>query len=178
MSTGSINHVTEVIKLMTQILYLLPSFCSSPSMWFLRINGTGGIEITIRFLCRRHYIEHTVYIGLQFLVGICLKHVARTFNSLIHIGIVERETHEFRHIILIAWVGGFYKIRIAPLTLTFAECQRYGNLSCGLDALSPKRVLVYLNRCEWHLGYRITTVVHLAFLCLHATGRGEKDNCC
>ena len=138
MSTGCINHVTEVIKLMTQILYLLPSFCSSPSMWFLRINGTGGIEITIRFLCRRHNIEHTVYIGLQFLVGICLKHVARTFNSLIHIGIVERETHEFRHIILIAWVGGFNKIGIAPLTLTFAECQRYGNLSCGLDALSPE----------------------------------------
>ena len=71
-SAGCIYHVTEVVKFVARLLVLDPTLISRPLMWMLWIDGTGGIEIAIRLLCRSYHIEHAVDVSLQLLVRISL----------------------------------------------------------------------------------------------------------
>ena len=64
-SAGCIYHVTEVVKLVAQILILHPTLISRPSMRVLRVDGTGSIEIAIWLLCCTYHIEHAIDVSLQ-----------------------------------------------------------------------------------------------------------------
>ena len=150
-STGCIYHVTEVVKLVAQILVLHPTLISRPSVWMFRVDSTGCIEITIRFLCRTYYIEHAVDISLQLLVRISLEDIASTFDGLINIGIIEREAHELAHIPLLGLqarvvrmlqgIGSHLEILVTVLALTLAESQWHGYLAGSLQAGTPEGVL-------------------------------------
>ncbi len=56
--TGGIHHVTEVIQLMTQKVLHFPAFLSCPMMWMRRVDGTGGIQVAVRFLGSSHHVQH------------------------------------------------------------------------------------------------------------------------
>ena len=72
MRNSTFYHVSQIIKLMTQFLHLLPPFASCPLMRMFGIHGTRSIEITIRFLCRSDNNQHTINILSQFFVRIGL----------------------------------------------------------------------------------------------------------
>ena len=150
-STGCIYHVTKVVKLVTQILVLDPTLISRPSVWMLRVDGTGGIEIAIWLLSSSYYIEHTVDVSLQLLVRISLEDVAGTFDGLINIGIIEREAHELAHIPLLGvqarvvrmlqGISSHLEVLVTVLALTLAESQWHGYLSDSLQTGTPESIL-------------------------------------
>ena len=150
-STGCIYHVTEVVKLVAQILILHPTLISRPSVWMLWVDGTGSIEIAIWLLCRTYHIEHAVDISLQLLVRISLEDVAGTFDGLIHIGIIEREAHKLAHIPLLGiqarvirmlqGIGSHLEVLVTVLALTLAKSQRHGYFSGCLQAGTPEGIL-------------------------------------
>ena len=150
-STGCIYHVTEVVKLVAQILILHPTLISRPSVWMFRVDGTGCIEITIRLLCSTHHIEHAVDVSLQLLVRISLENVAGTFDGLIHIGIIEREAHELAHIPLLGLqarvvrmlqgIGSHLEVLVTVLAFALAESQWHGYLSGSLQSGTPESIL-------------------------------------
>ena len=151
MSTGCIYHVTEVVKLVAQILVLHPSLISRPLMWMLWVDSTSGIEIAIWLLCRTYHIEHAVDISLQLLVRISLEDVAGTFDGLINISIIEREAHELAHIPLLGiqarvirmlqGIGSHIEILVTVLALTLTESQWHGYLPGSLQTGTPESIL-------------------------------------
>ena len=86
---GGIHHVSEVVEFVARMLLCCPASVGSPSVRMLRVDGTGGIEITVRFLGGTHHIEHGVDISLQFGIGISLEYIRGTFDGLIDIGVIE-----------------------------------------------------------------------------------------
>ena len=150
-STGCIYHVTEVVKLVARILVLDPTLISRPSVWMLWVDGTGCIEIAIWLLGCSYYIEHTVDVSLQLLVRISLEDVAGTFDGLINIGIIERETHELAYIPLLGiqarvvrmlqGISSHLEVLVTVLALALAESQWHGYLSGSLQAGTPEGVL-------------------------------------
>ena len=151
MSAGCIYHVTEVVKLVAQFLILDPTLISRPSVWMLRINGAGCIEIAIWLLCSTHHIEHAVDISLQLLVRVSLENIAGTFDGLINIGIIEREAHKLAHIPLLGiqtrvvrmlqGIGSHIEVLVTVLALTLAESQWHGYLSGSLQTGTPESIL-------------------------------------
>ena len=71
-SHGTFYHVTEVVELVAQILFLAPALVASPEMRMLRILCTGGIEVSVSLLSRSDDIEYAVDIRLEFLVWVGL----------------------------------------------------------------------------------------------------------
>lgn len=140
-SYGTFYHVTEVVELVAQILFLAPALVASPEMRMLRILCTGGIEISVSLLSRSDDVEHAVDISLEFLVWISLQHVAGTLNRFVWVGVVEAVGHQFAHIIGVAWMSGTLKVLVSSLRLAFAESQRYSHLARGFDTLSPERIV-------------------------------------
>ena len=55
---GTLDHVSEVIQLVAQVLFLRPSFLTSPVMRVLGVHGSGRIQISVRLLSRSNYVEH------------------------------------------------------------------------------------------------------------------------
>ena len=150
-STGCIYHVTEIVKLVAQILILDPTLISRPSVWMLWVDSTSGIEIAIWLLCRTYHIEHAVDISLQLLVRISLEDIAGSFDGLVNIGIIEREAHELAHIPLFGLqarmvrmlqsIGSHLEILVTVLALTLAESQWHSYLTGSLQAGTPEGVL-------------------------------------
>ncbi len=151
MSTGCIYHVTEVVKLVAQILVLDPTLISRPSMWMLWVDSTSGIEIAIWLLCRTYHIEHAIDVSLQLLVRISLEDVAGTFDGLINISIIEREAHELAHIPLLGiqarvvrmlqGISSHLEVLVTVLALALAESQWHGYLSGCLQSGTPESIL-------------------------------------
>ena len=140
-SHGTFYHVTEVVELVAQILFLAPALVASPEMGMLRVLCTCGIEISVSLLSRSDDIEHAVDIRLEFLVRVGLEHVAGTFDGLVWVGIIEAQRHQFAYIILLARMSSALKVLVSSLRLAFAESQRDGYLARGFDTLSPERVV-------------------------------------
>ena len=177
MSASRIHHVTEVVELMAQHLFLLPSLVTTPSMRMLWVDGTSCIEIAIRLLCRSDHVEHTVDISLQLFVGIGLEDIASTFDGLIDIGIIEGESHKLAHVPgrgiqslmtrMLQGIGSHLEILVTVLALTFAESQRNRHFLCGLQTSTPKGVLRNLHTGKRNLGEWITIAQCLAVLLCH-----------
>ena len=55
---GSIHHVTEVIQLMAQEVLHFPALLACPMMWMRRVDGTGGIQVTVWLLGSTHHVQH------------------------------------------------------------------------------------------------------------------------
>ena len=172
--TGGIHHVAEVIELMTQHLFYLPTLLAAPLVRMLGINRTGRIEIAVRLLRSSYYIEHRVYVSLQFLVRICLQHIRCTLYRLIDVGIIETESHKLRHIPLfrlqpfVSWmlqgIGCHLEVLITMFALAFRESQRNRYFTSCLNTVSPECIGGNLNGGEWYLGIRIPA---LGIRCAH-----------
>ena len=147
---GSIDHVAEVIKLMTGMLLSLPAVLGSPLMGMFRIDGAGRIEVAVRLLGSSHDVKHAVDIGLQLLIGIGLEYIGCSLDGLIDISIVEREAHELSHIPLrclesgmsrvLQRVGSHLEVLVTVLALAFREGEGNRHLSGCLDAVAPEGV--------------------------------------
>ncbi len=140
-SHGTLNHVSKVVKLMAQVLFLAPALFASPEMRMLWVLCTCGIEISVSLLSRSDDVEHTVNICLEFLVRVGLEHVAGTLDGLVWVGIIEAQWHQFTYIILLARMCSALKVLVSSLCFALAESQRDGNLARGLDTLSPERIV-------------------------------------
>ena len=114
-SHGTFYHVTEVVELVAQILFLAPALVASPEMRMFRILCTGGIEISVSFLSRSDDVEHAIDISLEFLVWISLQHVAGTLDGLVWVGVVEAVGHQFAHIIGVAGMSCAFKVLVSSL---------------------------------------------------------------
>ena len=60
MCAGSIDHVSEVIELVTQEVLFLPALLTAPMVRMLGVDGTGSIEVAVRLLSSTNHVEHTV----------------------------------------------------------------------------------------------------------------------
>ncbi len=175
-STGSIDHVTQVVKLVTCMFLCSPTLISSPSVWMLWVNGTSSIEVAIRLLGSAHHIEHRVDISLQLSVRKGLEHIAGTLDGLIDVSIVEREAHELSNIPFwslqarMTWVleriGRHFEVFVTMFALAFRECQRNSYLTGSTDAIAPEGTWRNLYRGERNLGIGIPT---LGKSCAHKT---------
>ena len=114
-SHGTFYHVTEVVELVAQILFLAPALVASPEMRMLRILCTGGIEVSVRFLSLTDDVEHAVDISLQLIVWIGLEHIAGALDSLVRVGIVEAIRHQLTHVVTLARMSCALKILVSSL---------------------------------------------------------------
>ena len=114
-SHGTFYHVTEVVELVAQILFLAPALVASPEMRMLRVLCTCGIEISVSLLSRSDDIEHAIDISLEFLVRISLQHVAGPLNRFVWVGVVEAVGHQFAHIIGVAGMSCALKVLVSSL---------------------------------------------------------------
>ena len=64
-SDGAFDHVTEIVELMTEILYEFPTMLTCPLMRVFRVHGTTGIEIAVRFLSCLDDGQDTVHVLLS-----------------------------------------------------------------------------------------------------------------
>ena len=134
----------------------------------LGVDGTGCIEVAVRLLGSTHHVEHAVDIGFQFLVRIGLQHIRGTLDSLIDISIVERESHELRHVPLLGiqtlvtrmlqGVGCHLEVLVTVFALTFREGQGDSHLTGRLDTVAPEGVGCNLHGGEGNLGIGIPTL--------------------
>ena len=129
MSYSTLNHVSEIIKFVAQILFLAPSSATRPWMRVLWILSACCIKISVRFLSSPNNIENTINISFQFIIGISLQDIACTLNRLVWICIVETIRHQFGNIIVWRRMRSPFKVLVAALTLAFAECQRNGDFT-------------------------------------------------
>ena len=141
MSYSTFYHVSKVVELMAQILFLAPALVASPEMRMLRVLCTGGIEISVSLLSRSDDVEHAVDIRLEFLVRVGLEHVAGTFNRFVWVGIIEAQRHQFTYIILFARMCSALKVLVSSLCFALAESQWDGYFARGFDTLSPERIV-------------------------------------
>ena len=158
---GGVNHVSEVVELVAEVLHGLPAARACPRMRFLGVYGACGVEVAVFLLGGGHDVEHAVYVLLHPLVGISLEQVTRTLDGLVYVSIVEREAHEGLHVVVVARVCGLHEVGIAPLALAFAEGQRYGRFACSLDAVAPESVRGNLHRCKRYRSIRVTVALFL-----------------
>ena len=169
MRNGTLHHVTEVIKLVAQVLYFFPTLAARPFVRMLGIHRAARVQVAIRLLRCRHNDQHAVDIRFQFLVRIGLQQIACAFYRLVHVRIVERKTF---HLVIFAWMSRFDKVFIPAGLFAFTEGQRNRNLTTRLQALSPKGIR-HLDGRERYGRIRIT-VAHV--LRLHVPCHGEHTN--
>ncbi len=165
MGAGGIHHVPEVVKLMAQHLHLTPSGVARPAMGMLGVDGACGIEIAVWLLGSPHHIEHTVDVSHHLLVGIGLEDIAGTLDGLVHIGVVEGETHKRAHVPclgvqslvagMLQGIGSHLKVLVAVFALTLAESQWYRHLTCSLQSVAPEGTRSNLHTGKRHLGIGI-----------------------
>ena len=169
MGYSTLYHVSQVIEFMAQVLYSHPALRSCPIMGMLRVHGTGGIQVSIRFLRSGNNRQHAVYIPLQLLIGISLQRVAGPLNGLVYVGIIEGEPFYF---ILFTGMSCFHKVFIASRLLTFAECQRDGYFTACPEALSPEAVR-HFDGSKRHRGDGVARMQRLLLLCNCTTGKSS-----
>ena len=184
-STGCIDHVTQVVELMTGMFLSSPALMGSPSMRMLRIDGASGIKIAVGLLSSSHDVEHGVDIRLQLVVRIGLKNIRGTFDGLIDIGIIERETHELSHIPLggvesfvsrmLQGVGSHLEVLITMRLLTLLESQRNGYFASSTDAVAPEGVRRNLYSGKGYLSNGIAVGSGGFLLSLHGKHHGQAE---
>ena len=128
---GSFDHVTEVVKFVTQDLFLGPPGVSRPFVGMEGIHCPCGIEVSVTFLCGGDDRENAVDVGLQFGVGVGLENVARALYRLVDVGVVEGEPSDFvseidggMHLL-----GRFDEVFVASGFLAFGEGQGNGDFA-------------------------------------------------
>ena len=169
MRYGSFDHVPQIVEFMAQVLYGYPAFFSCPVVRMLRVHGTGGIEIAVRFLGSGNNDEYTVDVFLQLLVRIGLQGVTGSFYCFVYVGIVERESFYF---ICIAGMGRFYKAFVTPCLFAFAECQRNSYFTARLKALSPETVRHF----DGGKRYRVNRIPMIN-LCISCDAEASQECC-
>ena len=169
MRDGTLHHVTEVIKLVAQILHFFPTPASRPGVRMFGVHRAARIQIAVRLLCCSHNSQHAVDIRLQLLVRIGLQQIACAFYRLVHVRIVERKTF---YLVIFAWMSRFDKVLISAALFTFTEGQRNRNLTTRLQALSPKGIR-HLDGRERYGRIRITVA---RILRLHISPQGKYKN--
>ena len=171
MGAGGIHHVAEIIELVAQYLHHAPSLVARPSVWMSRIDGAGGVEVAVWLLCCTHHVKHTVDVSHHFLVGIGLEDVAGSLDGLVHVGVVEGESHELAHVPLrriqtrvtgmLQGIGSHLEVLVAMLALTFGECQGHRRLARRLQSVSPEGIGSNLHAGKGDLGKGIAIVQHI-----------------
>ena len=152
MCHGSLAEVSEVVELMAQVFYLRPAFWTSPSVWMLRILCSCRVEVTVGFLCTGDDGDDRVNVCLEFLVGVGLEKITRSFDSLVGVGVVEGVAHNAIHLEHLGWIFQMFcrigEIGVASFRLTFTERQWNSDISAGFQSLSPEGTWSDLYTCE------------------------------
>ena len=176
---GPLDHVAEVVEFVAQLLDLLPALGARPLVRMVGVHRAGGVEVSVGLLRRGHDHQHAVDVALELLVGICLEEVARTLDSLVDVGVVERIS---RDLVVGTGVRRHLEVAVAARLLALREGKGYGHLAAGLETLPPERV-GHLDRGEWYGRYGISRrgVVMLT-LCVARNPRKDaqrrhKGNC-
>ena len=153
---------------MTQVFHFFPSFTTRPFMRMLRVHGTGSIQITVRFLCSRHYHQYAIDILVQLLIRVSLHRIACPLDCFIHIRVIKRETF---NLIIVTGMSRFCKVFISPGLFAFAERKRYSHLTAGFQSLPPKAI-GHFYRCERYRRNRIS-----AIMCLRTASQTDSGKC-
>ena len=175
---GTFEHVAKVVELMAQHLDLLPALGAMPLVRVLGVHGPGGVKVTVGLLSALHDLEHRIDIGHKTLVGIGLQRITGTFDGLIDIGVVERETFHFDVFGVLACqlTRSNLEIAVTARLLTLRKSQGDGHLAAGLKALSPETV-THLDLGKWHRRDGVTRHLHRCrLLSLHCRG-GQQGKC-
>ena len=148
---GALDHVTEIVELVAQVLFLAPALVTSPLVGLLRVLGARGVEIAVGLLCRCDDVEHGVDILHQFLVRIRLQDVRGSLDGLVRVGVVEGQSADGEYLRGVFQMGcRIREVCVAPRLLTLRESQGNGHLAAGLQALAPERAGSYFHSCERH----------------------------
>ena len=155
---------------MAEVFLLRPSLVARPLVGVLGVHRARCIKVAVRFLSLSHNVEHAVDILHETLVAVCLQRVACALDSLIHVGVVERQS---AHLVRLARFGGLLKVGVSSCLLAFAESERYGHVAACLESLSPKRVS-NLHLGKFHGSDRIAVATLL--LCIGWHQHGSHDS--
>ena len=145
---STLHHVPQVVEFMAQVILLRPTLVACPVVRVLGVHGTCRVEVAVRFLSLGDDVQHTVYVGLQTLVGVGLEYVTGSLDGLVGVRVIEGVGHDFRHIVRIAGLCCPLEVLVSSLALALAEGQWYGHLAAGLEALSPETGGIYLDGGE------------------------------
>lgn len=168
MGYRTLHHVSEVVELMAEVLHHLPTLRACPFVRMFRVHSARCVEIAVGFLSGSHNYEHTVYIVLQFLVGISLEKIACALDSLVDVGIVKSET---TYVYRIARMGCVDEISVSSCLLAFTESEGYCHFATRLQALSPE-IIGDFHRGE---GHRINRIAMMGgFLIRFSHSRDSK----
>ena len=170
---GRLHHMPQIIELVAEVFFLDPSAVSCPFVRMLWVLCPGGVEISIGLLGSGNDVEHRVDIGFQFLVGECLQNVARPFNGLVGVGIIETVSSHLESLRGVFHVrGGVHKVGVSASLLAFAESKGDGGFAACFKSLSPKRVRRHFYRRERYGSDGVCRACRLFVLCYTAKGEG------
>ena len=148
---GTLYHVTEVVELMAEVLFLAPALLARPLVGLFGVLGARGVEIAVGFLCRGNDIEHGVNICHEFLVGVGLQDIRGTLDGFIGVGIVEGQSAHLEYLRRVFQVlCCIREVGVATRLLALRESKGDGHLTAGLQPLSPEGARGYFHRGKRH----------------------------
>ena len=181
---GTLDHMTEIVELVAQILDEVPTMFACPLVRMQGIHGARSVEIAIGFLGCLHDGDDTVHIDLsrdhvgaamtidgELEVGESLQKVGTAFDGLIDIGIVEGKASDMHRVGIdtLQMLGGNLEVAVTSRLLAFGESERHGHLAAGVETLAPEGVGRDLHTGERN---RVDGIATTLGLCQH--GKGGK----
>ena len=160
MCHGTLGHMSQVVELVAEVLYLTPSCGACPVVGLLGVLRACRVEVSVGLLGRGYYAQYTVDIEFQLLIGVGLQDVAGSLDGLVGVGIVKREAtpvHLEELSGILHALRGIGEVGVSSLALALAEGQGNGHLAARLEALSPKTVILYFYRSEGYRGDGISS---------------------
>ena len=168
------TEMAEIIKLVGAVLHSYPTLASRPAHWLFGVLRAGSIEVAVGFLCRGNDAYHSVAILVDGLavdegIGVRLHQVGGAFQSLVGVGVVEREPHRYLEGLgrVFDVLGSLQEVVVAMLRLAFAERKRNRDIATGLKALPPKRTWGDLYGSEGNGCDRVARLVSLGVAAPH-----------
>src|SRR5215510_10344437 len=135
--------MSQVIKLMTVHLFLLPSFLSCPLVRMLGINRASGVKVTVRLLGRADLCDQAVEIRFELRVGVNAERVRSAFEHFVDVGVVEGVAGRLLVLKLLAAERGCGALEVinALRLLAFLEGEGDRHCTVNLDARRPEDVV-------------------------------------
>ena len=149
-----------------RLAWCLGERCEEISVRLLSTADDGNYAVEI--LCERTTFVHCLWISLE--------QIARTFDGLVWVGIIESESPTLIRKLLSRihqMLVGIAEIGVTACLLTFREGKRDGHFAARSETLAPE-TFAHLDRCERHRRDRIPWDLALSH---HVACQERAGNC-
>ena len=165
---GRFIEVPEVVELVAVVALELPPVLPRPRVRARGVDGAGGVEVAIGFLCRRDFFDQAVDVGVQLRIRADAQRIRSALDDLVQVGIVEGIPRRLRVLerLVAERLRRPDEILDATGELALLERERNRLGAIGLDARRPE----HIGEVNGGEGHRLDGIV--------APGRCAARCCC